>query len=122
MRRVLQTDPNDIVRAAAARALRTTGAEPDDVRALEGCAVTHCSGSVARVCRQAPSPTTTTAPLLVYVVADDAALPTAKSAYAIALPDGLVHVGTTDRRGAVFDPVTPVGEVSLERPSATRVK
>ena len=122
VRRVLQTDPNDIVRAAAARALRTTGAEPDDVRALEGCAVTDRSGSVARVCRQAPSPTTTTAPLLVYVVADDAALPTAKSAYAIVLPDGLVHVGTTDRRGAVFDPVTPVGEVSLERPSATRVK
>ena len=122
-RRLLQSDPSDVVRANAARALRAaSGSDPDDARALEACATVDRSGAVARMCHAGPPPSTATAPLLVYVVADDAALPVAKSAYAIVLPDGMIHVGVSDRRGAVFDPVPPVGEVSLERPSAARVR
>ena len=121
-RRLLQNDPNDVVRAAAGRALRAAGNDPDDARALEACAVGDRSGTVARICHEKPAAPGAAAPLLVYVVAEDASAPVAKSAYAIVLPDGLVHVGTTDRRGAVFDPVTPAGEVSLDRPSASRVK
>ena len=34
------------------------------------------------------------------------------------LSDGTLHVGTTDRRGAVFDPIAPEGDISLRRPSA----
>jgi hypothetical protein len=34
------------------------------------------------------------------------------------LADGTLHAGTTDRRGAVFDPVAPEGDVTLRRPSA----
>jgi hypothetical protein len=34
------------------------------------------------------------------------------------LADGTLRAGTTDRRGAAFDPVAPEGEVSLRPPSA----
>ncbi|HEY1956216.1 MAG TPA: HEAT repeat domain-containing protein [Polyangiaceae bacterium] len=121
-RRLLLSDASDVVRAAAARAVRASGASEDDTRALDACANGDRSGAVARLCHAPPHDATTTSPLLVYVVADDAALPTAKSAYAIVLPDGFVHVGTSDRRGAVFDALTPAGEVTLDRPSAARVR
>ena len=117
-RRLLLFDDADVVRGSAARAVGRT--DPEDVRALESCAANDRSGTVARKCRTPFKPPTKTAPLLVYVVAEDGVIPIAKSAYAIALADGLIHVGTADRRGAVFDPVTPSGEVSLDRPSAAR--
>ncbi|HEY2369811.1 MAG TPA: HEAT repeat domain-containing protein, partial [Polyangiaceae bacterium] len=117
-RRLLLFDDADVVRGAAARAVGRT--DPEDVRALESCAGSDRSGTVARKCRTAFHPPASTAPLLVYVVAEDGVIPIPKSAYAIVLADGLIHVGTADRRGAVFDPVTPAGEVSLDRPSAAR--
>jgi hypothetical protein len=46
-------------------------------------------------------------------------MPRPGAAYAIALDDGLVHVGTCDRRGAAFDPRAPAGEVMLLRPATT---
>lgn len=123
-RRLLLDDDNDVVRYAAARAIRKSTAtvlDPEDARALDTCATGDRSGNVARACH---APLTeraaSSAPLLVYVVAEDGTTPVAKSAYAIVLSSGLVHVGTTDRRGAVFDPVTPAGDVTLDRPSATR--
>ena len=119
-RRLLLFDDADVVRAAAARAVGRT--DPEDVRALESCGANDRSGSVARKCRTPFKPPSKTAPLLVYVVAEDGVIPIPKSAYAIALADGLIHVGTADRRGAVFDPVTPSGEVSLDRPSAARAR
>lgn len=122
-RRLLLGDASDVVRADAARALRAAGgAGPDELRALEACSAQDRSGAVAHLCRVASAPNAATSPLLVYVVADDAALPVARSAYAVVLPDGFVHVGTSDRRGAVFDPVTPDGELSLARPSAATVR
>jgi hypothetical protein len=33
------------------------------------------------------------------------------------LADGLVRAGNTDRRGAVFDPAAPEGDVTLRRPA-----
>jgi HEAT repeat protein len=117
-RRLLLFDDADVVRGSAARAVGRT--DPEDVRALESCAASDRSGTVARKCRTAFHPPASTAPLLVYVVAEDGVIPIPKSAYAIVLADGLIHVGTADRRGAVFDPVTPAGEVSLDRPSAAR--
>jgi HEAT repeat protein len=119
-RRLLLFDDADVVRGAAARTVSRTEAE--DVRALEACAANDRAGTVARKCRTPFHPPPETAPLLVYVVAEDGVIPIPKSAYAIALADGLVHVGTADRRGAVFDPVTPAGEVALDRPSAARTR
>ena len=121
-RRLLLGDASDVVRGGAARALRAAAPSPDDLRALEACGSQDRSGAVAHLCRAASVANAATSPLLVYVVADDAALPVPRSAYALVLPDGFVHVGTSDRRGAVFDPVTPDGELSLERPSAATVR
>ena len=44
--------------------------------------------------------------------------PRPRSAYTIELADGLLHVGTSDRRGATFDPVAPEGDLTLRMPSA----
>ncbi len=119
-RRMLLFDDADVVRAAASRAVGRT--DPEDIRALEACAANDRAGAVARRCRAPFHPPRASDPLLVYVIAEDGSLPVPKSAYAISLADGLVHVGTSDRRGGVFDPVTPAGEVALDRTSAARAK
>jgi HEAT repeat protein len=113
----LSEDPSEDVRAAAALLL-SRAPSADDTRALERCARSDPSGTVAARCRsRAPLPARTH-PALVYVVAETATQPHAGAPYAMLLADGLVHAGTTDRRGAVFDPVAPEGDVSLRRPSA----
>ncbi|MDP9150870.1 MAG: hypothetical protein M3O36_13145, partial [Myxococcota bacterium] len=56
--------------------------------------------------------------LLVYVVPDPGTAPRPGCAYAMLLADGMIHAGTADRRGAVFDPVAPRGEVTLRQPGA----
>jgi HEAT repeat protein len=126
-RLLLDGDQVESVRAAAARVvghnvgMHDATVDPEDARALESCAATDHSGTVARRCRSPLASPGVAQPLLVYVVSDDGVLPVPKSAYAILLGDGFIHVGLTDRRGSVFDPATPAGELSLERPSATRV-
>ncbi len=116
-RHALSEDPSEDVRAAAALLL-SRAPSTDDARALERCARSDPSGTVAARCRwRAPLPARTH-PALVYVVTETATQPHAGAPYAMLLADGLVHAGTTDRRGAVFDPVAPEGDVSLRRPSA----
>jgi hypothetical protein len=113
----LNEDPIEDVRAAAAQLLsRAPG--PDDVRALDRCARSDASSLVAARCRAHPSPASRTHATLVYVVADGAAAPRPAAAYAILMADGTLHVGTTDRRGAVFDPTATEGELTLRKPSA----
>jgi hypothetical protein len=116
-RSALNEDPSEDVRAAAALLLsRAPG--PDDKRALDRCARSDPSSLVAARCRVHPSPGSRTHATLVYVIADGAASPRPASAYAILLADGTLHVGTTDRRGAVFDPTAPEGELTLRKPAA----
>ena len=116
-RAALTDDPSEDVRAAAALLL-ARGPSPAEARALDRCARNDPSGAVAARCRaRAPLPARTH-PALVYVVADGATAPHAGAPYTILLADGLLHAGTTDRRGAVFDPVTPEGDVTLRPPSA----
>ncbi len=113
----LAEDPSEDARAAAALLLaRAPG--PDDSRALDRCARRDPSSLVATRCRtRTPNPARTHG-TLVYVIADGATAPRPASAYAVLMSDGTLHVGTTDRRGAVFDPVAPEGELSLRKPSA----
>jgi HEAT repeat protein len=114
----LNEDPSEDARAAAALLL-SQAASPDDKRALDRCARSDPSSLVAGRCRAHPSPAgSRTHATLVYVVADGAAAPRPASAYALLLADGTLHVGTTDRRGAVFDPTAPEGELTLRKPSA----
>ncbi len=118
-RGLLSEDPSEDVRAAAASALFAV-TTPDDVRALERCARSDPSGSVATRCRERehePRPARAHS-ALIYVIPDGAAAPRPGSAYAMLLADGMIHAGTTDRRGAVFDPVAPEGTVTLRPASA----
>ena len=117
-RTALKEDANEDVRAAAALVLaRSPG--PDDARALERCARADPSGYVAARCRAPAAPAAAPAQAaLVYVVSVAGTTPRSGAAFALLLADGMVHVGTTDRRGAVFDPAAPAGEIALRRPSA----
>jgi hypothetical protein len=113
----LAEDPTEDVRAAAALLLsRAPGAY--DVRALDRCARSDPSSIVAARCRAHPSPASRTHPTLVYVVADGAAVPRPVAPYAILMADGTLHLGTTDRRGALFDPTATEGELTLRKPSS----
>ncbi len=120
-RAALIGDPSEDVRAAAALAVRSH-ADAEDARALARCKRSDASGAVAARCRSGDTARTTrtdaTHSVLVYVVPEGAETPLPGASYAILLADGMVHSGTTDRRGAVFDPVAPEGEIALRRPSA----
>src|SRR5436189_25448 len=82
----------------------------------DGCADAVLNGSVARLSRDRPSVSPKKShSALVYVVPDVGGPPKPDAPFAIAYADGLVRVGTTDRRGAVFDPTAPEGDVTLVR-------
>jgi hypothetical protein len=117
-RRALADDPSEAVRSAAAMLIKRKTASPDDTHALEKCAASDHSGAVAHRCLVAITAPERTHPALVYVIGEGTTTPHAHSAYALELADGSIHVGTSDRRGAVFDPGAPEGEVSLRRASA----
>jgi HEAT repeat protein len=115
-RKALAEDPSEDVRAAAALVLQSAPT-PDDTRALERCTRSDPSGSVAAHCRTRAVLPARTHPALVYVVPEGSSTPRPGAAYAMLLADGLVRAGTTDRRGAVFDPAAPEGDVTLRRPA-----
>ena len=121
-RKLLADDPNDVVRAAAARtiAARVTDpkGDPKSKSALERCALGDPSGSVASVCREGAIGLSTatdagTASLVVFVAPDDGGAPIARTPYAIERPEGLLHVGTADRRGAVVELMLGRGPLRL---------
>jgi HEAT repeat protein len=116
-RRALADDPSEEVRTAAARAVEQSPTA-DDTRALDRCARSDPSGTVAAACRASPARSDRSRALLVYVVADGAATPRPGASYALRLADGLLRGGTTDRRGAVFEPAAPEGDVTLGAPTA----
>ncbi|MCL2448416.1 MAG: HEAT repeat domain-containing protein [Polyangiaceae bacterium] len=124
-RRALSSDPAETVRAAAARAVALSAehragapaaGSDEDTRALETCARADASSVVARRCAETPSRPARVHATLVYVVPVGADTPRPGAAYAMLLADGLVHAGTADRRGAVFDPVAPEGQLRLIPP------
>ena len=118
-RRALLDDPSDEVRAAAAVTIARAPASPDDKKAIDRCATGDHAGAVAHRCRNPPSVPSRAHALEVYVVAEGASAPRPHAAYALEMADGLLHGGTADRRGAMFDPAAPEGEVSLRRASAS---
>ncbi len=69
-------------------------------------------GTVPSTCRHPPHART---PRSVYVVPDLATAPQAGETYVLQLADGTLHAGTADRRGAIFDPVAPEGDLRLLR-------
>ena len=114
-RHLLPDAPADAVRAAAALAIGRAPAGEHDKRALVLCASEDRSGSVAARCRAPAPPPAGSRPALVYVVPDLLTVPQPGDAYLLLLADGTLRAGTADRRGAVFDPVAPEGDLSLLR-------
>jgi len=115
-RKALADDASEDVRAAAALAVQSAPT-PDDTRALERCTRSDPSGSVAAHCRSHAPARARTHAALVYVVPEGSSTPRPGAGYAMLLADGLLRAGSTDRRGAVFDPAAPEGDVTLRRPA-----
>jgi HEAT repeat protein len=117
-RSALENDPAEDVRAAAAVAL-ARHPTPASAQALDRCARTDPSSLVASRCRAGVTATVParTHAALVYVVPDGSDTPKPLASYAMLFADGTLRTGTTDRRGAVFEPLAPEGDVALRRPS-----
>jgi HEAT repeat protein len=117
-RAALASDPSEDARAAAALVV-ARNPTPADARALEACTRTDPSSSVAARCRggdSTPPPAARSHTVLVYVVPDGSDAPRPGASYVLAFGDGSLRAGTTDRRGAVFEPSAPDGDVALRRP------
>ena len=116
-RTLLAEDPSEEVRAAAATAM-ANHPSADDQHALDRCAHNDSSGMVATRCFAHDTRPTRTQATLVYVVPEGAEAPRPSAPYAVLFSDGLLRTGKADRRGAVFDPAAPEGDVTLRKPSA----
>jgi hypothetical protein len=123
--RTLLTATSDEVREAAARAVGAKQGSPDDGLALAQCASADRVGEVAAICRRmlatvTPAPGSGPAsgppmphPVEVYVEAGTETEPHPLAPYVVEVADGMLRLGTTDRRGAFFDPAAPDGELRL---------
>lgn len=117
LRAMLTEDASEDVRSAAAFAV-SHGSSTEDGRAIDRCARDEPSGMVAARCRAHVALPTRTHAALIYVVPEGADGPRPNAPYTVLFSNGTLRTGITDRRGAVFDPVAPEGEVTLRKPSA----
>jgi hypothetical protein len=126
--RLLHNDASEAARASAAAWIGARLAAASAAKGGEGaarlgdlldrCAASDPSGQVAERCRRARAAAPSATPpradaLVVFVAASDVADPVPHAPYAIERPDGTIHVGTADRRGAVSELFLPRGEVQL---------
>jgi HEAT repeat protein len=123
-RRQLADDPNEEVRAAAARAIATeaSAGDADANRALAHCARNDVSLSVATSCGTRPPEPTDAGPVLVYVVPEGSNEPRPDAFYGALWADGMLRLGRADRRGAFFDPAAPKGTMRLVSIASPRVE
>jgi HEAT repeat protein len=113
---LLEHDREEMVRAAAAvlvqRQLERFAESATAV--LARCAKSDPASSVAVACATRPEPIVDeTEPVLVYVIPVAEAEPVAGAPFALIRDDGLVRLGASDRRGAVFERAAPRGRVRL---------
>jgi HEAT repeat protein len=112
-RELLASDPSPEVRIALARGLFS---RQSAAAAIAECAASECNARVARACQIRPADApTSTSPVEVFVVPYGATAPKARAAYVLELANGLLRAGSADRRGALFDPAAPDGELTLRR-------
>lgn len=119
---LLEHHPSDEVRSAAARLLREVGAFGDRApAALRRCAARDVSGRVAAECSSTPSherpPSATTHEVEILVVPTGSKTPAPGTAFGLARADGLIRSGISDRRGAVWEPSAPGGQLRLTVPA-----
>ncbi len=117
-RRLLAQDQSEAVRTAAARLIASVKPEALDQRALARCVSEDPSSDVAKVCESpelAPAPARE--PVTAFVVPAGETAPVPRAPFALVLADGSVRLGLTDRRGALFEPAAPRGELGLTVPA-----
>lgn len=115
-RKLLVDDPSELVRANAARVLLASDRSADDRIVLDRCVSSDRSAEVAQRCRPLPAAPSRGAPSAVTVfVIGEGATPAARphASYLLQYVDGVLRAGTADRRGALFDPLAPAGDVAL---------
>jgi HEAT repeat protein len=122
---LLEQHPSDEVRLAAARLIRERWAELAPAE-LARCAAKDVSGRVAAECAQrvdagaqarAPNGAARITDMTVLVVPTGEASPSPQVAFALVRADGLIRCGTSDRRGALWEPTAPRGELRLTLPA-----
>ncbi len=111
--------PGDAPRRAAPDVAAPSSDRDRVVRALARCASEESTFRVARTCERAPVPAAPGGPfpLAVFIVPDGATQPVARAPFTLVLPDGTMRLGLADRRGAIFEPRVPPGDVELGVPA-----
>ncbi len=119
-RDLVRTDPSAEVRLRAAALLVDVPAvdpKPDQ-EALRRCVMEDPIGRVAARCKSARTTIArATTPVTVLVVPGGESSPTPRAPFALSLSNGLLRLGVTDRRGAVFERAAPNGELALRVPA-----
>lgn len=118
---LLEHDPSEEVRTAAARLLRDRPywAEESPL-ALERCTAKDRSGQVAAECSRPPDQTSEPGDpvdVAVMVVPIGSSEPAQRAPFSLVRADGLIRAGLTDRRGWVWEPKAPRGALRLTLPS-----
>jgi cellulose synthase operon protein C len=118
---LLEHHPSDEVRLAAARLIRDRWSASAP-QALSRCAAKDVSGLVAVECTAPAVPATeleweTVPDVGVLVVPIGEASPTPRAPFALVRADGSIRSGTSDRRGAVWEPSVPRGPLRLTLPA-----
>jgi cellulose synthase operon protein C len=118
---LLEHHPSDEVRLAAARLIRDRWAASAP-QALAHCAAKDVSGLVALECTapamsEAALSWQNVADVGVLVVPTGEAVPRARAPFALVRADGFIRSGTSDRRGAVWEPSAPRGPLRLTLPA-----
>ncbi len=118
-RALLLDDASDVVRAKAASLLQDVKTSAEDRRALATCEANDPSSQVAVACESSPEPIPTTfEPVTVFVVPLGETKPAARAPFTLIRADGLMRMGLSDRRGAVYEFAAPRGYVALGVPVA----
>lgn len=122
-RDLLARDPAEAVRLAAAdflgRAVQQAGekADPADKRSLVRCSSEDRNATVAQRCARPLAVPQQTDDVGVFVIPDSGREPLARAPFALVRADGLIRLGTADRRGQVFELAAPRGTVRLAVPA-----
>jgi len=121
-RDLLARDPAEAVRLAAADHLARGAQKPDpeaaaDARALARCAGEDRNASVALRCSKPAAAPTGTDDVAVFVVPDGRSAPLPRAPFALVRADGLMRLGTADRRGQLFEAAAPSGPIRLAVPA-----
>jgi HEAT repeat protein len=121
IREILRTDPSRVVRERAAALLVHVPVAKDatlDEQALRRCVMEEPVGSVAAICKARPEPVpSSSAKVTVLVVPSGESAPVPRAPFALGLANGLVRLGLSDRRGAVYEHAAPDADLSLMIPA-----